>query len=90
MTSTLQNTSAFEVLHDPSRNKSPTPPEAERPQLELAILMSDVAERENLQLQRVMQQRGQKNTDLERYIALVNLLDYDETLLCFARPIRLV
>ena len=39
-----------------------------------------VTETENLPLQRVMLQLGQKNTDLDRYIYLINLLDHNETL----------
>lgn len=43
-------------------------------------LVPDVTESEDLQLRRVMQQLGHKNTDLDRYIYLMNLLDHDETL----------
>jgi malate dehydrogenase (oxaloacetate-decarboxylating)(NADP+) len=39
-----------------------------------------VTETEDLQLSRVMMQLGHKNTDLERYIYLINLLDHNETL----------
>ena len=37
-------------------------------------------DRRDLQLRRVLQQLGQKTTDLERYIYLISLLDNDETL----------
>ena len=42
--------------------------------------MPDVTETEDLQLRRVMTQLGHKNTDLDRYIYLINLLDHNETL----------
>jgi malate dehydrogenase (oxaloacetate-decarboxylating)(NADP+) len=69
-----------ELLHDPSLNKSTAYTEAERQALGLVGLVPDVTESEDLQLRRVMQQLGHKNTDLERYIYLMNLLDHDETL----------
>jgi malate dehydrogenase (oxaloacetate-decarboxylating)(NADP+) len=40
----------------------------------------DVTETEDLQLRRVLTQLGHKNTYLDRYIYLTNLLDHDETL----------
>jgi malate dehydrogenase (oxaloacetate-decarboxylating)(NADP+) len=70
----------IDVLHDPSLNKSTAFTEAERQALGLVGLVPDVTESEDLQLRRVLQQLGHKNTDLERYIYLVNLLDHDETL----------
>lgn len=70
----------IELLHDPSLNKSTAYTEAERQALGLTGLVPDVTESEDLQLRRVMQQLGHKNTDLDRYIYLVNLLDHDETL----------
>lgn len=69
-----------ELLHDPSLNKSTAFTEDERQALGLVGLVPDVTESEDLQLRRVMQQLGNKNTDLERYIYLINLLDHDETL----------
>lgn len=69
-----------ELLHDPSLNKSTAFTEAERQELGLVGLVPDVTESEDLQLRRVMQQLGNKNTDLERYIYLINLLDHNETL----------
>jgi len=38
-----------------------------------------VTETEDLQLSRVMMQLGHKNTDLDRYIYLINLLGHNET-----------
>ena len=70
----------IELLHDPSSNKSTAFTEAEKQAFGLVGLVPDVTETEELQLQRVMMQLGQKNTDLERYIYLINLLDHDETL----------
>jgi malate dehydrogenase (oxaloacetate-decarboxylating)(NADP+) len=70
----------IDVLRDPSLNKSTAFTEAERQALGLVGLVPDMTESEDLQLRRVLQQLGHKNTDLERYIYLVNLLDHDETL----------
>ncbi len=76
----LNGKRGIELLHDPSLNKSTAYTEAERQALGLVGLVPDVTESEDLQLRRVMQQLGHKNTDLERYIYLINLLDHDETL----------
>ena len=70
----------IELLHDPSLNKSTAFTEAERQALGLVGLVPDTTESEDLQLRRVMDQLGNKPTDLERYIYLINLLDHDETL----------
>jgi malate dehydrogenase (oxaloacetate-decarboxylating)(NADP+) len=70
----------IELLQDPSLNKSTAYTETERQALGLVGLVPDAIESEDLQLRRVMQQLGQKNTDLDRYIYLMNLLDRDETL----------
>jgi malate dehydrogenase (oxaloacetate-decarboxylating)(NADP+) len=70
----------IEILQDPALNKSTAFTEAEKQELGLIGLVPDVSETEDLQLQRVMLQLAQKNTDLERYIYLVNLLDHNETL----------
>ncbi|MBE9182265.1 NAD-dependent malic enzyme [Oculatella sp. LEGE 06141] len=77
---TLNGKRGAELLHDPSLNKSTAFTEAERQALGLVGLVPDVTESEDLQLCRVMQQLGNKNTDLDRYIYLINLLDHDETL----------
>jgi malate dehydrogenase (oxaloacetate-decarboxylating)(NADP+) len=69
-----------ELLHDPTLNKSTAFTEAERQALGLVGLVPDDTEAQDVQLQRVMLQLGQKNTDLDRYIYLTNLLDHDETL----------
>jgi malate dehydrogenase (oxaloacetate-decarboxylating)(NADP+) len=70
----------IELLQDPSLNKSTAFTEAEKQAFGLVGLVPDVTESEDLQLNRVMQQLGQKNTDLDRYIYLINLLDHNETL----------
>jgi malate dehydrogenase (oxaloacetate-decarboxylating)(NADP+) len=69
-----------ELLRDPALNKSTAFTEAERQALGLVGLVPDTTESEDLQLRRVMEQLGEKPTDLERYIYLINLLDHDETL----------
>ena len=69
-----------DILHDPTLNKSTAFTEAERQALGLVGLVPDVTESEDIQLRRVLLQLGHKNTDLDRYIYLVNLLDHDETL----------
>ena len=74
------NKRGIEVLQDPSLNKSTAFTEAEKQAFGIVGLVPDVTETEDLQLSRVMMQLGHKNTDLERYIYLVNLLDYDEVL----------
>jgi malate dehydrogenase (oxaloacetate-decarboxylating)(NADP+) len=70
----------IEVLQDPSLNKSTAFTDAEKQALGLVGLVPDVTETEDVQLQRVMLQLSQKNTDLDRYIYLINLLDHNETL----------
>src|SRR6202789_828787 len=74
------NKRGIELLHDPSLNKSTAFTEAEKQAFGIVGLVPDVTETEDLQLSRVMLQLGHKNTDLDRYIYLVNLLDHNETL----------
>lgn len=74
------NKRGIELLQDSALNKSTAFTEAEKQALGLVGLIPDVTETEDVQLRRVMQQLGHKNTDLDRYIFLVNLLDHDETL----------
>jgi malate dehydrogenase (oxaloacetate-decarboxylating)(NADP+) len=78
MTSTTKR--GIELLHDPSLNKSTAFTETEKQALGLVGLVPDVTETEELQLQRVMMQLSKKDTDLDRYIYLMNLLDHNETL----------
>src|SRR5258708_17777118 len=70
----------IDLLHDPVLNKATAYTEEERQALGLVGLVPDVTESEDLQLRRVLQQLGDKTTDLERYIYLISLLDNDETL----------
>ena len=70
----------IELLRDPRLNKSTAFTDSEKEKLGLIGLLPDVTESEDLQLQRVLLQLGQKNTDLDRYIYLVNLLDHNERL----------
>jgi malate dehydrogenase (oxaloacetate-decarboxylating)(NADP+) len=74
------NKRGIELLYDPSLNKSTAFTEAEKQAFGLVGLVPDVTESEDLQLSRVMMQLGHKNTDLDRYIYLTNLLDHNETL----------
>jgi malate dehydrogenase (oxaloacetate-decarboxylating)(NADP+) len=74
------NKRGIDVLQDPSLNKSTAFTEAEKQALGIIGLVPDVTETEDLQLSRVKLQLGHKNTDLDRYIYLTNLLDHNETL----------
>jgi malate dehydrogenase (oxaloacetate-decarboxylating)(NADP+) len=69
-----------ELLLDPRLNKSTAFTDKERDALGLTGLLPDVTESEDLQIRRVLEQLGDKLTDLERYIYLSNLIDRDETL----------
>jgi malate dehydrogenase (oxaloacetate-decarboxylating)(NADP+) len=69
-----------ELLRDPALNKSTAFSDAEKHASGLVGLLPDVTETEELQLQRVMMQLGQKSTDLDRYIYLQSLLDHSEAL----------
>jgi malate dehydrogenase (oxaloacetate-decarboxylating)(NADP+) len=70
----------YATLTDGTRNKSTAFTEAEKQALGLVGLVPDVTESMEVQVRRVMQQLGHKNSDLDRYIYLVNLLDHNETL----------
>jgi len=70
----------IELLQDPSLNKSTAFTEAEKQAFGLVGLVPDVTETPELQLQRVTMQLRKKDTDLDRYIYLMNLLDHNETL----------
>jgi malate dehydrogenase (oxaloacetate-decarboxylating)(NADP+) len=70
----------IDLLRDPALNKSTAFSESEKQALGIIGLVPDVTESEDLQLRRVMMQLGHKNTDLDRYIYLINLLDHNETL----------
>ncbi len=70
----------IDLLRDPQLNKSTAFTEAEREALGLTGLLPAAVDSEETQVQRALQQLGQKPTDLERYIYLIQLLDTDETL----------
>lgn len=70
----------IDLLQDSSFNKSTAFTEEEKQLYGLVGLVPDVIETEETQLQRVMLQLATKDTDLERYIYLINLLDHNETL----------
>src|SRR6266436_273623 len=70
----------IELLRDPQHNKSTAFTEAQREELGLTGLLPSGVDTEETQVQRALQQLGDKPTDLERYIYLVGLLDNDETL----------
>jgi malate dehydrogenase (oxaloacetate-decarboxylating)(NADP+) len=71
----------IELLRDPEHNKSTAFTEAEREELGLTGLLPAGVDAEETQVQRALQQIGDKPTDLERYIYLISLLDSNETLL---------
>src|SRR5438132_13898418 len=70
----------IDLLRDPQLNKSTAFTAAEREALGLTGLLPAGVDNEENQVRRVLQQLGQKTTDLERYIGLIALLDTDETL----------
>ncbi|MDB5350425.1 MAG: NAD-dependent malic enzyme [Planctomycetota bacterium] len=70
----------IDLLHDPQLNKSTAFTETERDALGLTGLLPSAVDTEETQVRRALQQLGQKPTDLERYIYLIQLLDSDETL----------
>jgi malate dehydrogenase (oxaloacetate-decarboxylating)(NADP+) len=78
--STGNSERGIEVLHDPRINKSTGYTEDERRALGLVGLVPDVTESIETQLTRVMLQLDSKNTDLDRFIYLMGLLDANETL----------
>jgi malate dehydrogenase (oxaloacetate-decarboxylating)(NADP+) len=69
-----------EILRHPSINKSTAFTEEERERYGLVGLLPDGVDTLELQLRRASSQLDAKVTDLERYIYLNQLLDYDETL----------
>jgi malate dehydrogenase (oxaloacetate-decarboxylating)(NADP+) len=78
--STGDSKRGIDVLHDPRINKSTAYTEADLQALGLVGLVPDVTESIETQLSRVMLQLKSKDTDLERFIYLMGLLDANETL----------
>jgi hypothetical protein len=66
------------VLHALHSVLSPKP---KKQPLGIVGLVPDVTETDDVQLSRVMMQLGHKNSDLDRYIYLVGLLDTTDPLL---------
>jgi len=69
-----------DVLNDPQINKANGFTEAERQALGLVGLIPDLTESMETQLERVMLQLKHKDTDLDRFIYLMNLLATNQTL----------
>jgi len=70
----------IELLRDPQQNKATAFTEEEREQFGLTGLLPAGVDSEDTQVQRALQQIGDKPTDLERYIYMIGLADTDETL----------
>ena len=70
----------IDVLRDARINESTAYTEAERQALGVVGLVPDVTESIETQLSRVLLQLEHKDTDLERFIYLMSLLDTNETL----------
>jgi malate dehydrogenase (oxaloacetate-decarboxylating)(NADP+) len=77
---TFNGKRGVDLLRDPELNKSTAFTESEREALGLTGLLPSGVDSEEVQVQRALQQLGDKPTDLERYIYLIGLLDNDETL----------
>ncbi|HET9688410.1 MAG TPA: NAD-dependent malic enzyme [Pseudolabrys sp.] len=69
-----------DVLNDPQINKANGFTEAERQALGLVGLIPDLTESMETQLERVMLQLKHKDTDIDRFIYLMNLLATNQTL----------
>jgi malate dehydrogenase (oxaloacetate-decarboxylating)(NADP+) len=68
------------LLNDPARNKGTAFTQDEREACGLIGLLPQAMETLDRQLERVLQRRYAKPTDLERYIYLIALADQNETL----------
>jgi malate dehydrogenase (oxaloacetate-decarboxylating)(NADP+) len=79
-TTTLAGKRGIDVLRDPQVNQSTAFSEEAREALGLVGLLPSGVDSEETQVQRVLNQLGDKPTDLERYIYMIGLLDADETL----------
>ena len=71
---------SLQLLETPTLNKSTAFTEKERADLGLEGLLPPAVETIERQKERALRQLGQKTTDLERYVYLIQLLDADETL----------
>jgi malate dehydrogenase (oxaloacetate-decarboxylating)(NADP+) len=70
----------LQLLGTPSITKGTAFTDAERAAFGLEGLLPPAVETIDQQTQRALQQLGQKTTDIERYIYLIQLLDANETL----------
>jgi len=70
----------FDLLHNPSLNKSTAFTEPEREKLGLAGLLPPGVESMDQQVRRVLDRFALAKTDLERYLCLSEILDENETL----------
>src|SRR5882724_2147815 len=69
-----------DILNDPQINKANGFTEAERQALGLVGLIPDLTESMETQLERIMLQLTHKDTDIDRFIYLMNLLATNQTL----------
>lgn len=84
-------TSGFALLHDPIRNKGTAFTADERERFGLTGLLPDAIETIDRQVERIKAHLAAKDSDLERYIYLIGLLDRNETLfyrVVMADPMR--
>lgn len=84
-------TSGFALLHDPARNKDTAFTADERKRFGLMGLLPDAIETIDRQIERIEAHLAAKDSDLERYIYLIGLLDRNETLfyrVVMADPMR--
>jgi len=76
----MKKTTAFEVLHDPRRNKGTAFSRKEREEYGLTGILPDQVETMDTQLLRVRGQLAGLDLPIEKYIYLTALLDRNETL----------
>ncbi len=77
---TTESRRGVKLLHDPVRNKGTAFTDAERGELGLRGLLPPAVISQQLQVTRVMNGVRDRATDLDRYIAITNLQDRNETL----------
>ena len=77
---TTDSRRGVKLLHDPVRNKGTAFTDAERDALGLSGLLPPAVISQQLQMTRVMNGVRDRATDLDRYIAITNLQDRNETL----------
>ena len=70
----------YNLLHDPSKNKGTAFTQAERDKYKLNGLLPDNIETMKTQLLRVNEQVDRLTVPINKYVFLLQLLDYNETL----------